>query len=174
MPDLSHPCPTCGVNIQFPETQTGEAAQCPICGADVQLIPQSPAHEDFVKLELAVIELEPEPAQPLVVAPVIQPNAPTAPPVIAPMIEPPRAAIERKNEFIGSGCILQGVGLAMMAAALFVPIFLAGFALIFGAGGLALLLYGSRISSFLRCSLCKGKIEKGASVCPHCNAYLTI
>ena len=172
MLDLSHPCPTCGVNIQFPEAQTGEVAQCPICSAPVTLIPQTPVHGDFAKLELAVIE--PEPAQPLVVAPVVQSVPPTVPPDIAPMIEPPRALIERKNEFIGSGCLLQGFGLSMMAAALFVPMFLSGFALIFGAGGLGLLLYGSRISSFLRCSLCKGKIEKGASVCPHCNAYLSV
>ena len=172
MSDLSHPCPTCGVNIQFLEAQTGEAAQCPICAAPVTLIPQTPVHDDFAKLELAVIE--PESVQPLVVVPAIQPIPPaTSPPVIAPMIEPPRALIERKNEFIGSGCLLQGFGLAMMAAALFVPMFLSGFALIFAAGGLGLLLYGSRISSFLRCSLCKGKIEKGASVCPHCNAYLS-
>ena len=169
MPDFSHPCPTCGVNIQFPEEQTGEAAQCPICATPVTLIPQPPVHDDFAKLELALIE--PEPAQPLVVAPAIQPIPPaTSPPVIAPMIEPPRAAIERKNEFIGSGCILQAIGLAMLPAAIFLPI---GLAVISGVVGLALLIYGSRISSFLRCSLCKGKIEKGASVCPHCNAYLS-
>ena len=74
------------------------------------------------------------------------------------------ATVETKSEFLGEGCIWQGVGIILCF--IWFP---------FGIlAGIILLVYGGRMAKGFVCSLCKAKIEKGAHVCPHCNAELNV
>ena len=65
---------------------------------------------------------------------------------------------ERKSEFAGLGCLLQGVGLALL--------------FVFPIGtvvGIGLLWWGSRASLYWRCSACKNKLpDKAATICAAC------
>ena len=172
MPDLSHPCPTCGVNIQFPEAQTGDAAQCPICSAAVNLIPQTPVHDDFAKLELAVIKPVPKPAQPLEVTPVIQPAPPVASPVAPPVIEQHvhfhgqfgggrSANKEKVSATTAGGCVAFLAGICLLP---FVPI---GTLV-----GIGFIIAAIMTSHKHQCGACKMEVDPHARVCPHCTLDL--
>jgi hypothetical protein len=84
-------------------------------------------------------------------------------PPICPPPPPPTAYIERKGEFIGSGCLLQAIGLCVIW---FFPIgtFI----------GLALLIGGSVASRKWICSEC-GTIlsSRRVKLCPACHSRFT-
>ena len=66
----------------------------------------------------------------------------------------------RKGEFAGKGALVQFIGLIFCL--LFFPIGL--------CIGVVLLIAGGRMAFTLKCSSCMGRVEKEASVCPHCQA----
>jgi hypothetical protein len=67
-----------------------------------------------------------------------------------------------KHEFAGVGCMAQALGLALL--------------FVFPIGtviGVILLIWGSRASTFHRCSACKNRLpDKAATVCAACHADL--
>lgn len=66
----------------------------------------------------------------------------------------------KKSEFAGVGMFLQLLGV-VLCFVLF-PVGL--------IAGLILLIYGGVKANVLKCSDCRGKVEKEARVCPHCRA----
>jgi hypothetical protein len=73
------------------------------------------------------------------------------------------ATREKKSEFAGLGCLLQGIGLVLL---FFFPI---GTVV-----GIALILWGSWSSVYWRCSACKAKLpDKSATICAACRTELT-
>lgn len=70
--------------------------------------------------------------------------------------------VERKTESMGTGCLVQGIG---VPALFFFP---------FGTViGVILLILGSRMATYHVCSECKTKLGgKDARVCPACHAVL--
>ena len=69
--------------------------------------------------------------------------------------------VKRKTEFCGVGCLVQGIGL--------VSLFFFPYGTIIG---ILLLLIGSQMSMSWICSVCRGKIDKKAKICPHCQSEL--
>ena len=70
------------------------------------------------------------------------------------------AKIKKKSEFIGTGCLVQTLGI--IACFFFFPI---GVII-----GLILLILGGRMAIKYVCSECKNKVEKGVRLCPACKA----
>lgn len=75
------------------------------------------------------------------------------------MEEAVRAKKKRKSEFAGAGCLVQGIGLALL---FFFPI---GTIV-----GVVLLIAGSAMSVKLVCGNCGNKVESEAKMCPVCRA----
>lgn len=94
---------------------------------------------------------------------------------MAPIETPDREAIMalriKKAEFVGKGCLVQGLGVlcpcvGLMAGTIGMMVGL--------VGGLGLLLYGRRLSIVWRCGNCKNAIMDGeVAICPVCKASLT-
>jgi hypothetical protein len=73
------------------------------------------------------------------------------------------AEIVKKSEFVGTGALVQLVGVA----SLFI------FPLAIGViTFLILLVVGGRMAIVRVCSECRGKVDRQASRCPHCRANL--
>ena len=68
------------------------------------------------------------------------------------------AYIKKKGEFIGMGCLIQALGLAVCF--LFWPI------------GIIILIIGGRMAIKYVCSDCGNKVEKSARICPVCKSEL--
>lgn len=79
----------------------------------------------------------------------------------------PLAKAERKGEFLGTGCVVQGIGLAVLLGG---GIFFGIFAI---PVGLVVLIAGGRMALKWRCSACKNPIAgKAVRLCPACGARL--
>ncbi len=83
----------------------------------------------------------------------------------------PKAKKKTVSSFLGSGCIIQGIGLLLLIAAfffglafplLFLPIMLVG---------IVLIIYGSRVAISLKCSACGNNVEKTSKICPTCKSH---
>lgn len=83
--------------------------------------------------------------------------------------EPPTAVIQRRSSFVGTGCLVQALGL-IGGAALFWMVPVVGWVL----GpllGLALLIAGGRMAVQLECSNCHNPIANNrVRLCPACRA----
>lgn len=86
---------------------------------------------------------------------------------------------ERKGEFTGVGCLVQGLGLLLVLGAgvggflaFSIPGAIIG-GLVGGVGGLALLLIGGRMALKWVCSACRNPLADGSvRMCPTCRAHL--
>lgn len=76
--------------------------------------------------------------------------------------QPRMATRVKKSEFAGVGALVQLIGVGM--GWLFFPVGL--------IPCLLLLVIGGRMAIVRVCSDCRGKVDKKASVCPHCRASL--
>lgn len=73
----------------------------------------------------------------------------------------------KKTEAAGSGAGLQLLGVILIIIGFFLGAI--GLAVL-GICGVILLIYGGISANVLKCSDCRGKVEKEAKVCPHCRA----
>lgn len=88
------------------------------------------------------------------------------------MTEPGEAKLKRKSEFVGEGCIWQGIGLLAPV----VGYYLLGITgVVFGGIVLlALLVVGSNKSTKWVCGNCRNPVvDKGVRMCPVCKANLS-
>lgn len=77
----------------------------------------------------------------------------------------------KKTEVAGSAAGLQFLGVILIV----VGLSLGGFGVIvLGLSGVLLLIYGGFKANVLKCSDCRGKVEKAARVCPHCRAQFDL
>ncbi len=100
--------------------------------------------------------------------------APVAAPVVAvaPQPQPVQAKKVKKSEFIGAGCVVQGLGFAAPVLG-FVTMGPVGAVLGLGAL-LVLFIVGSQMASFWACGACGSKLASPeATVCSACRAELT-
>src|SRR5688572_33406659 len=88
-------CPHCGIHIEFPHELEGAVSDCPDCGCSV-----------------AVVSNRPKPALP--------PLIPMAVPV-AMSAKPVRYGKIKNADWIGVGCLLQGLGVLAFLAFLYFP-----------------------------------------------------
>lgn len=80
------------------------------------------------------------------------------------------AEIKKRSSFAGTGCLLQGLGLACLFLAIATFFSVIG-PIIFGTAALALIIYGSRKAYWLECSECGTVIShKKIKLCPSCHS----
>lgn len=66
----------------------------------------------------------------------------------------------KKAEFAGVGALVQFIGVILCFVAFPLGVL----------PGLLLLIIGGRMAIVIKCSECRGKIDKEANICPHCRA----
>jgi len=72
------------------------------------------------------------------------------------------AYIKKKGEFIGMGCLVQALGLAICFLGGSIGIVI----------GIIVLIIGGRMAIKYVCSDCRNKVVKGSRICPACKANL--
>jgi hypothetical protein len=96
-----------------------------------------------------------------------------APPALPTPLEPspPRASIEKRGEFIGVGCIVQGAALLLPGIAYFIAGPVSAFLGLLAA--LPVAIAGGRLSHVFICTNCKNKVASAeVTTCPTCRADL--
>lgn len=86
-----------------------------------------------------------------------------------PSKEPVKASIQKRGSFAGTGCLVQGAGIAL-GIAIFALIPFVGWAL-GPLVALGLLVAGSRMAVHFECSVCRNPVaSKRVRLCPTCGA----
>ena len=150
-------CGECGGQV------SDKAAACPHCGAPVLRCPNCGAHvldkvapcpQCGALMNKSLLGKEMG-ASGVAVSPVLPSKRPPA---------TDDAKKLRKDESVGAGCLVQGVGVLCMLW-IFVDLVTGVLGVIIG---LVLLAVGSAMSVKYRCSECSTKVEKSAKECPGC------
>ncbi len=117
----------------------------------------------WVELEGAAVLQEPPPQLP--------PTQATPPKKLAVIVSKSLITKEKTSESLGIGCLVQGIGVLLMffSGLFFFTTIFFFFGIVFFLAGFVVLVIGSRMATFWRCSVCKTKVHKDARVCVGCN-----
>jgi len=149
MADIKFNCPSCKRSLEAPADMAGQLIDCPTCMESIEI----PIPTRGVNTEIK----RPSP-------PTLPPTPPLQPAAAPLQLAPQHAAhINKRGEFVGVGCLVQGLGFVLCF--FFFPIGL--------VAGIIVLIIGGRLAVKLVCSACGNKIEdKGVNICPVCKAVL--
>lgn len=167
-------CPSCNAELEADDDSRGEVAECPECGEDVTIVPMA---------EPSLPLVSPRPPEPPKQTRQIKACKYCGEDILATAVKckhcgefldgqqyqtETKANIKKKTETVGVGCLVQGLGLAVMPLGFFV----AGVGLVVTIPlGIVMLLIGSSQAVCHVCSNCGTKLtSKGVKVCPSCAA----